>query len=82
MNEWALSHVCSTDVVPGFKGKGSAMAARSRTPTRERLPSPSWEEVPQISLAAHQALLAANANRKGSPLENPSETREMTRGCR
>ena len=74
MNEWALSHVCSTDVVPGFKGKGSAMAARSRTPTRERPPSPSWgtrmqeveevprvEEAPQISLAAHQALLAARA---------------------
>ena len=72
MNEWALSHVCSTDVVPGFKGKGSAMAARSRTPTRERPPSPSWgtrmqeveevpqvEEAPQFSLAAHQALLAA-----------------------
>ena len=79
MNEWVPSHVCSTDVVPGFKGKGSAMAARSRTPTSERPPSPSWgtrmqevpqvEEAPQISLAAHhyhQALLTSPLGREWS----------------
>ena len=53
MNEWVPFHVCSTDVVPGLRACLPEVGCRRRRGMQE------VEEVPQVSLAAQQALLAA-----------------------